>query len=325
MKTAGNVAPDRLPLREVLRLVLPSLLAVALFVVAFFGVLLPTAEKNLLGEKKALVATLTQTGLAILDYYGTMASEGQVSLDEAQALAVRQIRSLRYGSEGKDYLWINDLRPVMIMHPYRPELEGRDLASYADPDGKHPFKEFVDVATRTGAGYVAYRWQWKDDPDLLVPKLSYVALYRPWGWIIGTGVYLDDVRQEIAALTRKIVTVSVAILLAIAVLLALIIRQGLQEARRRMGAERELLLHQQQLESLVEARTAALQQALANVKKLSGFLPICASCKKIRDDKGYWNQIEAYIREHSEAEFSHSICPDCAQALYPEYCDDPKA
>ena len=61
-----------------------------------------------------------------------------------------------------------------------------------------------------------------------------------------------------------------------------------------------------------------LQQALSHVKKLSGFLPICASCKKIRDDSGYWNQIETYIRDHSEAEFSHSLCPECSRKLYPE-------
>ena len=65
-----------------------------------------------------------------------------------------------------------------------------------------------------------------------------------------------------------------------------------------------------------------LQNALAEVKTLSGLLPICASCKKIRDDKGYWNQIESYIRNHSEAEFSHSICPECVTKLYPELSDD---
>ena len=62
---------------------------------------------------------------------------------------------------------------------------------------------------------------------------------------------------------------------------------------------------------------AKLQDALDNVKKLSGLLPICASCKKIRDDKGYWQQIEGYIREHSEAQFSHGLCPDCVKKLYP--------
>lgn len=64
-----------------------------------------------------------------------------------------------------------------------------------------------------------------------------------------------------------------------------------------------------------------LQDALAEVKTLSGLLPLCASCKRIRDDKGYWQQIEAYIRDHSEAEFSHSVCPDCAKKLYPEVFD----
>ena len=65
------------------------------------------------------------------------------------------------------------------------------------------------------------------------------------------------------------------------------------------------------IQELVEKRTAELKEAMSEVKTLSGFLPICASCKKIRDDKGYWNQIESYIRDHSEAEFSHGICPDC--------------
>jgi DNA-binding NtrC family response regulator len=72
---------------------------------------------------------------------------------------------------------------------------------------------------------------------------------------------------------------------------------------KRTEEEREKLIHE-------------LQEALAKVKTLSGMLPICASCKNIRDDKGYWNQIESYIRDHSEAEFSHSICPDCKKKLY---------
>ena len=75
--------------------------------------------------------------------------------------------------------------------------------------------------------------------------------------------------------------------------------------RKRNEAEREKLIEE-------------LQSALDNVKQLSGLLPICASCKKIRDDNGYWNQIESYIRDHSEAEFSHGICPDCAKRLYPD-------
>jgi len=326
MKPPGDhgLAPIRIPAREMLKTLVPALSAVALFVVAVFGVLLPATEHGLVEQKRRAIADLTRTGWEILSYYEGQAKEGKVSEAVAKDLAARQIRELRYGPEGKDYYWINDMQPSMVMHPYRPDLEGRDLSDFADPNGKRLFREFVDVAGRDGSGYVEYRWQWKDDPNQVVPKLSYVEFFEPWGWIIGTGVYLEDVRQEIAALTRKIVTVSGAILLAIAALSALIIRQGLREMSRRLAAEEDLRRHQDELEALVVRRTADLQQALANVKRLSGFLPICASCKKIRDDKGYWNQIEEYIRDHSEAEFSHSYCPDCARRLYPGFSDDGK-
>ncbi len=77
----------------------------------------------------------------------------------------------------------------------------------------------------------------------------------------------------------------------------------------RAGKERERLI-------------GKLKAALAHVKRLSGLLPICSSCKKIRDDKGYWKQIEDYIKDHSEAEFSHGICPECINRLYPEFLDE---
>jgi len=81
-------------------------------------------------------------------------------------------------------------------------------------------------------------------------------------------------------------------------------------------------LQMTELDEMVKKRTYELEKALSDVKKLSGLLPICANCKKIRDDKGYWNQIETYIKNHSEAEFSHGICPDCINELYPDLCDD---
>jgi PAS domain S-box-containing protein len=75
------------------------------------------------------------------------------------------------------------------------------------------------------------------------------------------------------------------------------------------------------LEKEKESLIIELQQALSQVKKLSGFLPICSSCKKIRDDAGYWNEVESYISEHSDTKFSHGICPDCMRKLYPEVAE----
>ncbi len=74
----------------------------------------------------------------------------------------------------------------------------------------------------------------------------------------------------------------------------------------------------QSINETLNAAYVKMREALSKVKMLTGLLPICASCKNIRDDKGYWKQIEAYIRDHSEAEFSHGICPECAKKLYPD-------
>ncbi|MDP8285747.1 MAG: hypothetical protein RAP03_03685 [Candidatus Electryonea clarkiae] len=101
-----------------------------------------------------------------------------------------------------------------------------------------------------------------------------------------------------------------------------------QEIAERTLSEEKLSRRNQDLVRLNEELTSTkfnlessnkkLEDAIADIMQLSGMLPICASCKKIRDDKGYWNQIESYIRDHSDAEFSHSICPDCAKKLYPD-------
>lgn len=90
---------------------------------------------------------------------------------------------------------------------------------------------------------------------------------------------------------------------------------GLEKCMAAIHGEREKQRHQQEREKLI----TELQEALAAIKTLHGILPICSSCKKIRDDKGSWTQIEAYISEHTDAEFSHGICSECAQKLYPDY------
>ena len=92
----------------------------------------------------------------------------------------------------------------------------------------------------------------------------------------------------------------------------------IRDISNRKKAEKELAMYQENLESLVRERTKKLETALAEIKTLKGILPICMHCKKIRDDEGYWNQIESYIHARSEAEFSHSVCPGCMAEHYPE-------
>ena len=305
--------------RDFAKLTLPSLLAIVLFVVSIFGIILPGFKASLLERKKETLQELTSTTRDILSYYNHKEITGEMSREESQALAIDHIKNLRYGPEGKDYFWINDMQPRMIMHPYLPELDGQSLTDFSDPKGKQLFIAFVDTVRKHGEGFVPYMWQWKDDPDRIVHKLSFVKGFEPWGWIIGTGMYLDDVDREIARLTKTFSSISTLILMLVVLLSVYIVRQGIQTSRERKKAEEKLEIYHSQLEVTVRERTAELYKALSDVKKLSGLLPICASCKKIRDDKGYWNQIEEYIRDHSEAEFTHSICEECVEKLYPEF------
>ncbi len=119
-------------------------------------------------------------------------------------LAMEYIKEIRYGPEGKDYLWINDLHPFMVMHPYKPELDGKDLSGFKDTRGKKLFMDFVEVAENRGEGFVMYYWP-KPDAKEPVPKLSFVKLFKPWSWVIGTGIYLDEKNPGLMARAADIV------------------------------------------------------------------------------------------------------------------------
>ena len=118
--------------------------------------------------------------------------------DTRQTKAKELIRALRYGPESKDYLWINDTHPTMVMHPYKPQLEGEDLSESVDPNGKKLFIEMVKACAGDGAGFVTYQWPFPGT-DALTPKISYVKLYKPWGWIVGTGVFVTEDNQRFLA------------------------------------------------------------------------------------------------------------------------------
>jgi methyl-accepting chemotaxis protein len=123
--------------------------------------------------------------------------------EEAKAAAINLLRKIRY--RGKEYVWINDMTPRMVMHPFKPELDGKDLSDYADPNGKRLFVAFVETVRKDGAGYVDYMWP-KPGEKEPVGKVSYVRLVPEWGWVIGSGVYTDDV----AASVGKVVWVTAA-------------------------------------------------------------------------------------------------------------------
>ena len=216
-----------------LRIVVPTILTIVLFVVALFTIIIPTIEYNSLERKREMIRELTNAAWNILAKFEYDEQKGLLTRQEAQQQAIAQVKNLHYGERMKDYFWINDMHPRMIIHPYRSDLDNTDLSDYKDPSGKKLFVEMVDVVRRDGAGYVEYQWQWQDDTTRIVPKISYVKGFAPWGWIIGTGIYIEDVRLEIARITSSIIQISLVILGVVSVLLATIIVSTFNTERQR--------------------------------------------------------------------------------------------
>jgi methyl-accepting chemotaxis protein len=138
---------------------------------------------------------LVESAYGVIDYYAKQANANTLSLDQAQAKAIDVIKNMRYAK--KEYFWINDMIPKMIMHPMKPALDGKDLTQNQDPNGKRLFVEMVEVCQKNGAGFVDYHWP-KPGEAKPVPKTSYVKLFSEWQWIVGSGIYIDDVEKELA-------------------------------------------------------------------------------------------------------------------------------
>jgi len=213
-------------------------------------------------KQKTQVAV--QTALALVEHYGNLAETGELSQEAAQAAAVAAVRDLRYG--GTEYFWINDMTPTMVMHPIKPELEGTDLTENTDPDGKHLFVEMVDVVAADGAGFVDYQWPKPDEEDPQ-PKVSYVAGYTPWNWVVGSGVYVDDVQTLALADARTLALKTLPVLvlmLLIAWLITRSIERPLQEATELLSDgdphHRFPVKHHTELDVLGEAINATLDQ-----------------------------------------------------------------
>ena len=240
------------------RIALPALITVVLFVVAMTLVFFPHLERGFLERKKETALRLVESAHSMLQGFEDMVQAGTMDLPTAQATAAGILRNMRYGRQGKDYFWINDLEPRMIMHPYRPDLEGQDLSGFRDPNGVRIFQEMTRLAREQGGGVVEYLWQFKDDPDLLAPKASYVGVFEPWGWIVGTGVYYNDVREEMASLRGTLLWIAGAILGLVLLLAGYMVRVVGRSDAERMALNTALEEHRERYRSLVDNLTTGV-------------------------------------------------------------------
>ncbi|MEH6486159.1 MULTISPECIES: methyl-accepting chemotaxis protein [Pseudomonas] len=198
------------------------ILLLAILMLAGLGsAMLEQIHTQLYAAKSEKTRHVVESASGILRHYQALEADGTLTLEQAQLAAKDMIRGLRY--DNSEYFWINDQTPTMIMHPTNSKLEGQNLSAIKDPDGVELFNEMVRISREKGAGQVEYRWP-KPGSEAPVSKISYVELFKPWGWIIGSGVYVDDVQAEFREQAMRLVGIGFGLMVVMALLVSMIVR-----------------------------------------------------------------------------------------------------
>lgn len=176
--------------------------------------ILPIAEEYLWKEKQEQTRHLVESAWSTTTGYAALAKSGTLSESEAQRLTKEMIQHMRY--DGNNYLFIIDDYATIVLHPITPEMNGKSYADSPDANGKRFFAEMAEIGKTKGEGFIDYVWP-KPNETKPSPKLSYVKRVAEWGWIIGTGIYVDSVNEQIMDLVQKSVLGTILVTLIVIV------------------------------------------------------------------------------------------------------------
>lgn len=241
--------------RFFISIVLPTFIAIALATSAIYIVIIPAFEKSFIDGKKEMIRQLTKSALGIVEFYHNEEVEGRISREEAQTRALSVLKDLRYGDQGQDYFWVNDTTPRLIMHPYSEELIGVDLTTFKDASGKSIFLEIKKTVEQNDSGFIGYSWNKKYSTEVTAPKLSYVERFKPWDWVIGTGVFLDDVALKTERIISRLSRLGLAAVVLLSLILLYVGRQSYQFEKQRNSVQQELAKSKAKYKRLVEMAT----------------------------------------------------------------------
>ncbi len=210
---------------------------VGLFALMYVGV----DTFNLVGLRDALyeqkadeTRRIVEVAHSLVRDFHARAQRGEMPEDKAKEAALLAIKGLRY--EGEQYFWVNDMDAVMLMHPTSPKLVGTSLLKLQDAHGEHIFSDMVEVVKRSGAGH--YKYFWPPESKSAQPKVSYVAGFKPWGWVIGSGVFVEDVETTFwrkAVLAGGVSALTLLVVVFVASRIARSITKPVNEMTRVMG------------------------------------------------------------------------------------------
>jgi methyl-accepting chemotaxis protein len=256
-----------LKLNIMMKVLLMVVALIVIFVGSIFFYILPNQEQTLITQKENEVKGQIQTAWTLVYNLFEQAMTGTLTMDEAKSLAAEEMSSIRYGEGDTGYFFITDLNANMIMHPINVEMNGTDQSGYKDTNGKAIFVEMANVVKQDGKGFVNYVWQYGDDANRIEPKISYVKGFEPWGWVIGTGVYVVDVDEAISAMRLQFIIVAVIMMVACIGLLILIIGTITRNLNKIVKVTNKLALGDTKQKIAVKSsdETGQMAQALGEV------------------------------------------------------------
>ena len=213
------------------------ILLFAAALVALASYLLLDFRNELVERKKISLEHLVTNAASTARGYHQRALDGEITEEVARREALSAIRGMRY--EGSNYFWVMDLESVMVMHPVKPELTGKSLRDLEDPNGNRFMLAMEQAARSAGEGYVDYFWP-KPGEEALSPKMAYVQLFEPWGWVIGTGAYTDDLEALFWARVQVAAATILAVLLALGLISFFLARSITRPIEGMTGAMRRI-------------------------------------------------------------------------------------
>jgi len=219
---------------------LPGLFCVLIFGVTSIFFIMPHMEQMVLESNRSLLREVSQTAWQLLDTLAKQEAKGHLTREQAQNHARDALRELRFGPAKQDYFWVADLAGRLQVSPNHPALEGSDALEAVDAEGDHFARRSLELVREKGGGFIVYKWPRMEDPNKIGAKMVYVRLFKPWGWVLADGVYLDEVDSQIGQMYQGLILVGAGVCLAVILLAAYITWRQARIDNLRQEAEEAL-------------------------------------------------------------------------------------
>jgi two-component system CheB/CheR fusion protein len=190
-----------LPLIEVVKNLTAPFLLYLLVIIAFWVFAMPMFKSNIMNEKKQQIRSITKVASSLVNHYYERYKIGELSEEDAKQRVLERLDEIRYGAENKDYIWILNTDGTVVLHPYLKKLVGKNIDEIKSPERKTALKQMLNLANDKSDGYLEYKWEYYNNKEKQ-NKISYISLFEPWNWIVGTGVYTLEAEAYIQNITK---------------------------------------------------------------------------------------------------------------------------